>query len=296
METNLSATDQTIKRFIERFQRNEITEYFVYRRLAAMTTGKNRETLLRIADDEQRHHRAWKKYTNNDVPPSRPLIGLYTTLAKVFGLTFAIRLMEKGEERAQRGYEQVLKTFPETQAIFADEHRHEFELIDIIREAKITYIGSIVLGLNDALVELTGALAGLSFALRDTKTVALAGLVTGLAASMSMAGSEYLSQKTEVQTDNRHPLRAAIYTGLAYVATVLLLILPFLLAKDYKVALAASLLIALLIIIAFTFFTSIVKNVSFKKKFIEMATISFSVSFISFAIGTVLRTVFNIDT
>jgi len=295
MNNQSPAVDQNIKQFIERFQRNEITEYFVYRQLAMMTTGKNQETLLRIADDERRHHQAWKKYTDTDVPPSQPLVRLYTTMAKVFGLTFAIRLMEKGEERAQRGYEQVLKTFPETQAIFADEHRHEFELIDIIREAKITYIGSIVLGLNDALVELTGALAGLSFALQDTKTVALAGLVTGLAASMSMAGSEYLSQKTEVQTDKGHPLRAAIYTGMTYVVTVLLLILPFLFAKDYKLALAGSLIIALLIIIAFTFFTSIVKNVSFKKKFIEMATISFSVAFISFSIGVVLRSAFNID-
>src|SRR3989338_11036764 len=103
METNLSATDQTIKRFIERFQRNEITEYFVYRRLAAMTTGKNRETLLRIADDEQRHHRAWKKYTNNDVPPSRPLIGLYSTLAKKIGMHTTTPPQEKDQQQGPRG-------------------------------------------------------------------------------------------------------------------------------------------------------------------------------------------------
>lgn len=287
--------DQDAKLFIQRFQRNEITEYFVYQKLAAMTEGKNRETLLSIADDEKRHHQAWKKYTGLDVPPSQPLIKLYTRLAIVFGLTFAIRLMEKGEERAQRGYEQVLKTFPETKAIFDDEHRHELELIDIIREAKITYIGSIVLGLNDALVELTGALAGLSFALQNTKLVALAGLVTGLAASMSMAASEYLSQKAEIQSDSRRPLRAAVYTGIVYVITVLLLIIPFLLLGDYRVALAGTLVVALLIIIAFTFFTSIIKNVSFKSKFIEMSVISFGVAAISFGIGVVLKNVFNIS-
>jgi VIT1/CCC1 family predicted Fe2+/Mn2+ transporter len=46
-------------------------------------------------------------------------------------------------------------------------------------------------------VELTGALSGLTLAFRNTRLIAMAGLITGIAASLSMAGSEYLATKSE---------------------------------------------------------------------------------------------------
>ena len=83
------------------------------------------------------------------------------------------------------------------------------------------YTGSIVLGLNDALVELTGALAGLTLALQNAQIIAVAGLISGIAASLSMAASEYLS----IRADGRsHALYSAFYTGVAYMMTVLFLI------------------------------------------------------------------------
>ena len=70
--------------------------------------------------------------------------------------------------------------------------------MELIEEEHLNYIGSMVLGMNDALVELTGTLAGLTFALQNTRLIALTGFITGIAASFSMAASEYLSknQKT----------------------------------------------------------------------------------------------------
>ena len=47
------------------------------------------------------------------------------------------------------------------------------------------YSSSVVLGISDALIELTGILAGLTFALQDMELIALSGLVTGVAASVS---------------------------------------------------------------------------------------------------------------
>lgn len=84
-----------------------------------------------------------------------------------------------------------------------------------------------VLGLNDALVELTGVLAGLTLALQNTRLVAMTGFITGIAASLSMSASEYLSAKSEEGPQD--PLKASIYTGSAYVLTVLFLIFPYLL-------------------------------------------------------------------
>ena len=155
------------------------------------------------------------------------------------------------------------------------------------------YLGSIVLGLNDALIELTGALAGLTFALQNTKVIAVAGLITGSAAAMSMAASEYLSTKAE--GEERNPLKASVYTGIAYIFTVIFLISPYFILKNYYLALASTLLIAIIIILIFTFYISVAKDVSFKKRFIEMALLSFGVAIFSFLIGIVLRTFLNIE-
>jgi VIT1/CCC1 family predicted Fe2+/Mn2+ transporter len=97
----------------------------------------------------------------------------------------------------------------------------------LLDEELLRYAGSIVLGLNDALVELTGALAGFTLALQNTRLIALTGLITGVAAALSMAASEYLSTRSE--GGGRSPLRASLYTGTAYIITVFLLILPYLL-------------------------------------------------------------------
>ena len=86
------------------------------------------------------------------------------------------------------------------------------------------YLGSIVLGLNDALVELTGVLAGLTLALQNSRIIVVSGLIIGLAASLSMAASEYLSTKAEA--NGRSPGVSAFYTGIAYLITVLFLIFP----------------------------------------------------------------------
>ncbi|MGB3995667.1 MAG: VIT1/CCC1 transporter family protein, partial [Acetomicrobium sp.] len=168
--------------------------------------------------------------------------------------------------------------------ILQEEEEHEQALLDLIDEERLKYTSSIVLGLNDALVELTGTLAGLTFALANSKVVGLAGLITGIAASLSMAASEYLSQKSE--KTEKHPLKASMYTGTAYVITVMLLIFPFFATSSPYTALIWSMANALLIIAFFTFFVSVVKSTSFKLMFTEMAALSFGVAAVSFVIGS----------
>jgi len=157
----------------------------------------------------------------------------------------------------------------------------------MLDEERLRYAGSVVLGLNDALVELTGALAGLTLALQNVKLIALSGLITGIAASLSMAASEYLSTRSE--DTGKHPVRAAVYTGIAYIITVTLLILPYLLFKNYYLDLAIALTTAVLIIAAFNYYISIAKGDSFRKRFLEMAGLSLSVALFSFIIGYFIR-------
>lgn len=275
------------------FQRSEITEYYIYSLLAKRAKGKNRNVLKSIAKDEMTHYDFWKKFTGTDIRPGKFKIAKYYLIYRILGMTFSIKLMEKGEDRAEAFYRSMIKKVPRVARILNDETRHEQLLIDMIEEEKLNYIGSMVLGLNDALVELTGALAGLTFALQNTRLIYLAGIITGISASLSMAASEYLSKKSEKGSKN--PFKASLYTGLAYIVTVLFLTLPYLIYDHYYMALGFTLVHACLVILFFTFFVSIVKEISLKKMFFEMLSLSLGVAGISFFIGILARKIIHVD-
>ncbi len=271
-----------------KFQKNEITEHLVYKNLAE----KDGKILERIAIDEYKHYLFWKNISGKDVEPDKWKIKKYILISKVFGITFAIKMMEMGEGEAQEAYSKLKGKVEGIESIIDDEIKHERALIAMIKEEKIEYVGSMVLGLNDALVELTGALAGLSFALQNTRLIGVVGLITGLAAAMSMASSEYLSKKSE---NFEKPGKAAAYTGIAYLFTVIILILPYFLLTTYYFALAGTLIFGVFAILIFTFFVSVVKELSFRRLFLEMVLLSFGIAAISFLIGVVIRTFFGVD-
>jgi VIT1/CCC1 family predicted Fe2+/Mn2+ transporter len=269
-------------------QKNEITEFYVYSYLARIIKEKNNsEILKKIANDELAHYNYWKKYTEKEVKPNKFKVYFYNLMARVLGITFSIKLMEKGEQKAEKFYSSIIEQIPEAEKILAEENSHENFLIDMLDEEKLKYAGSIVLGLNDALIELTGALAGLTFAIQKTSIIALAGLITGIAASFSMAASNYLSEKAE--GGNKNYIKSAIYTGLAYIVTVILLVLPYLLLNNPFIALPITIGVAISIIFVFNYYISIAKDLSFKHRFMEMVILNFIVTAITFGIGILVR-------
>ncbi len=276
------------------YQKNEITEHHIYKMLAGVVKSpENRRILEKIANDELQHYQVWRNYTQQDVKPDKLSTWKYYWISRIFGFTFGIKLMEKGEESAQDNYALLRETIPEAEAIIHDEAKHEYALIELLDEERLRYIGSIVLGLNDALVELTGVLAGLTLALQDTNLIALTGSITGIAAALSMGASEYLSTKSEETAMN--PVKASIYTGSAYIVTVLILILPYLILDNFYVCLACTLTAAVLIIAFFNYYISIAKDVPFKKRFFEMAGLSLGVAGLSFFVGFILRSFLGVD-
>ena len=270
------------------FQRTEITEYHIYSRLAKrIKSPENAKLLEKIAQDELRHYNEWKQHSGRDVRPQWIKVWWYYLISRIFGYTFGVKLMEHGEEKAQKGYAEIAAIIPDAARIQHEEDEHEEQLIAMLSEERLEYAGSVVLGLNDALVELTGALAGLTLALQNVKLIALSGLITGIAAAMSMAASEYLSTRSETTTKN--PARAALYTGIAYICTVFLLILPYLLFENYFFDLAWALTTAVIIIAAFNYYISVAKDESFRARFLEMAGLSLGVALFSFIIGYFIR-------
>lgn len=278
-------------------QRNEITEYHIYSKLAnTIKDPANKDVIQRIAGEEHQHYTKLKSITQLEIKPRWFKVYFYYVIAKIFGLSFGLKLMERGENLAVKFYADYPAEKSDLKALSLDEQKHEKALLNILSEERLEYAGSIVLGLNDALVELTGALAGLTFALQNNKLIALAGMITGFAASLSMAASGYLSSKEEAdEKSSKSPLKAALYTGIAYIITVALLITPYFIFSNVFISLGVTMTTAVLIIFLYTFYITTAKGLKFWKRFLEMALISISIAIIGFLAGLGLKLFLGVD-
>ena len=292
MTKNLSAKAIAV---IKKMQQNELTESYIYEAIAKFAKGEeNKQTLLRLAREERAHYEVWKKYTGIEMKPEKFKVFKFKLLARVLGFTFAVKLMESGEQGAQDEYELLTEEVEESTHIRREEEEHEQALLGMLDEERLQYVGSMVLGLNDALVELTGSLAGIAFALQNNRLIALSGLIVGISATFSMASSEFLSARSEGRTD---ALKSCTYTGTAYLITVILLIAPYLLLDSsmYIAALIAMLAIVVLIIAGFTYYPSVAQDQPFKSRFLEMAVISITVAVLSFVVGILAKKFLGVD-
>ena len=280
---------------IKRMQQGELTESVIYEKIAKFAKGdENKATLRRLSEEEKGHYQIWKKYTGIEMKPEMGKVLKYTLIARILGFTFAVKLMERGEEAAQEEYAVLADEVEESKAIHKQEEEHEAALLNMLDEERLQYVGSMVLGLNDALVELTGSLAGFAFALQNNRLIALSGLIVGISATFSMASSEFLAARSEGRSD---ALKSCSYTGIAYLLTVVALIAPYLLlpAGMYVPALICMLAVVILIIAGFTYYTSVAQDEPFKSRFLEMAVISISVAVVSFIVGILAKRFLGVD-
>ena len=280
---------------IRTMQQTELTESCIYEKISSFAKGEeNKKTLRRLSQEERAHYEIWKRYTGLDLKPQKLKVFWYTLMARVLGFTFAVKLMERGEEAAQDEYENLAAEVPESIAIREQEVEHEHALLEMLDEERLQYVGSMVLGLNDALVELTGSLAGFTFAMQNTRLIALSGLIIGISATFSMASSEFLAARSEGRDD---ALKSCTYTGVAYLFTVIALIAPYLIFPNsqYMLALVCMLAIVVLIIAGFTYYTSVAQEEPFKSRFLEMAIISISVAVMSFFVGIAAKAFLGVD-
>jgi len=289
--------DEKLLSDILRFQREEVSGSLLYGKLAKKCRDTHNAAVLADMAEAERHHYAfWKSISGQDVTPRRGRIIFYTVLGRLFGLTFTLKLLEKGEEVSASDYSRIASIYPGAEKIGKEEEGHEDALLDMIDEERLSYVGSVILGLNDALVELTGTVAGLTFAFQKGKLVVVSGIITGIAAALSMAASNYLASKAD---NDPKAKKAALYTGVSYLITVMLLVLPYLIVPQtgiwIYVSLAITLLIAVGIIAGFNFYVSVAKGQEFKPRFLEMAGISLGVSFFSFLVGLLVKLVFGAE-
>ncbi len=217
-------------------------------------------------------------------------VTLYCRLFRLLGSTFVLRQISSCENRVERTAESL-----NVPSEIAENSRRNREIIgSLAAREPMSYMGSVVLGLNDALVEFTGALAGFTLALGESRLVALAGGITGIAAAMSMAASEYLSTRSERPCE-KCPIKAAAHTGVTYALTVMVLLVPYFIFSRTGIALSLMLCMALAIIALFNWYYAVVRCESFCRRFLEMTVVSLGIAAISFVIGYMLKLFTGID-
>jgi len=280
---------------IRKAQKDEETGVLLYAFMAGREKNSaNRDILETMSEDEAKHAAVWKKITGENIRADAGTVFMTKVRTVLLGFTFTVKTMQKNERMGQQAYLLLEKEFPEAASMLRDERHHEEQLSGMLDEERLHYVGSIVLGLNDALVELTGAIAGVTFALANTKLVAMTGLVTGVSATLSMAASNYLAERA---SGNKNAAKSSLYPGIAYLIPVALLALPYLLlpSQMYFAAFIIMIAVVLLIILAFNYYISVAKGEPFLSRFAEMAAISLSVAVISFLIGIAAKNLLGIN-
>ena len=158
-------------------QRMELTHSNVYYRLSnRIKDTENKATLMSLSQQEKKDYKIWKGYTTIDVQPFKIQEIFYYLISLIFGITFGIKFMESGKSNLQVQSVNLLVK-KDLSVFLLHEKEQEEILVKIINEQKLIYVGSIVLGLNDALVELTAMLSGITFAIHDTRTVIITVLI-----------------------------------------------------------------------------------------------------------------------
>lgn len=270
---------------------DEFQDYKVYERLSKSVGGTFSETLSQLAAMEKRHMEFWQRYVPEERPKARRL-SLYwiAFLRNVLGITFVTRYLDRHETKVIHQYRAAAALIPqEDKAAFdqviADEELHERELGKSVETAAVQYISFIVLGLADALVEITGIHAGSLGIYSSTKIAGLAGVIAGGAASLAMSSAAFAQAKQGFGGSAR---MSAIYTGVSYFVTAVTLASPYFLTKNMLEAISVSLTLAVIILALSTYYSSIISEKPFTRDFLEIALFMFGVTVALYLGGTAI--------
>ena len=271
---------------------DEYADRSVY--LALSRREKNPEfkrALENIASGEQSHYEFWKTYAPDVKVSAKKLRTYVIVLIRILlGLTFTLKLLERHEGKLHIRYRKIAESIPPAdkhrfQAMMDSEEGQEDLLIGKIQENRVKYMSFIVLGLADAVVEISGIHAGSLGIYGLTELAGLAGVIAGMAASIAMGTAAYAQAKQGFQGSAKW---SAIYTGVSYMITAVLLALPYFLTKNMAGALVTSLVIGVVLVATMTFYDTVISARPFKRQFGEIAGIILAASIALFIIGTIV--------
>ncbi len=290
-------TDSDKMQLVQMYCKDEYGDHMVYKELANREKKEDRRHILeQLSEKELEHYRFWSNYTKGYKPQVNRLLLLGVVFLRLFGLTFTLKLLERNEGKTIAAYRKYSENLPADEkaildSIIRDEEEHEHYFISQIDEGVLRYMSFIVLGLADAIVEITGVHAGFLGVTSSTLIAGISGLVVGFAAAISMASAAYLQAKHDLK---RSPVLSAISTGLAYIGAVAMLALPYFLTHDMLLAFGGSVGLALTLTAAFTFYGSVITERMFAREFAVSVALTLGTALGAYLFGEFLGNAFGV--
>lgn len=194
----------------------EMNDHLTYTALANRTGDKGLQRLLEhIAAMELDHAGFWKSLLQEagepvpEVRPRRLRLLFLELLMRLVNPLLVISALELGETAAYDAYHRVLESGglpPEKQqrlrTIIVDELEHEAAFHRRKESGGFSNIRDFILGMNDGLVEILGAVTGLSAAYPGNPlVVGVSGLIVGVAGALSMGIGAFISVRSQRQVN-----------------------------------------------------------------------------------------------
>ena len=281
---------------------NELTEHIVYHKLALMEKNpENRTALERLSAQEKTHYEFWQSLLPEE-EAKKIRARWYTVWGMSFlrvalGVTFITKFLETHETGAVQKYQALVAAIPESHharflQIIEDEKSHEKALIAQLKEKRVSYIGFIVLGLADAIVEITGVHAGFLGVTGSTLIAGVAGIIVGFSAAISMGSAGYLQAKQE---PNKSAVLSGFLTWASYFCSVVLLALPYFLIRVMIPAFIVSTSVGIALVAGFTFYGAVVFDRKFWREFFETVGLMLGTALATFILGIIVGNIFHIN-
>lgn len=278
--------------------RNELTEHFIYHKLALREKKpENRALLEKLSAQEKGHYEFWKTLLPGVEPKPHRLGLLIIPLLRTFlGVTFTTKFLESHEKNAVATYEAMLGEIPDSHKerlrnIIEDERSHERSFIAELKEKRVGYVGFVALGLADAIVEITGVHAGFLGVTGSTLIAGISGVIVGFAAAISMGSAAYLQAK---QDPEKSPVISAFVTGISYMVSVICLALPYFLITAMITAFTVSTSIGIVLLGAFTFYGATIFDREFLREFGESVSLMLGTALATYLLGTFIGNAFHV--
>ena len=262
---------------------DEYTDYLVYKHLAESRRTKDpklKAILNKLSSAEYKHYEFWRKYSpEKEIRPSMSTVYLTLFLRFIFGVTFATKYLEKHEDDVVKRYKSVSHLIPESDKsgfdeMVADEVEHEEAFLTETEGKYIKYISFVVLGLADAIVEISGIHAG-SLGIYD-RTDSPDSLASLRETAVLLRWRQLLMHKAKQGFQGSASISAS-FTGISYFVSAIILATPYFLTKVMYIALGTSFTLAILIIAFISYYNSIISESHFLRDFLELAGITVGV-------------------
>ena len=324
-----------------------------------------KENFKKLSEMEAKHAKFWRDLIEKSggkaptVKPSRLRLALIKIIKKLLGTGMVASLLEMGENNAikknfdfYKNYKLTDEERTELSRIIVDEIEHERLFYETKKRFNVGNVRDFVLGMNDGLVEILGAVTGLSAVyVYAPRIVGVSGLIVGIAGALSMGIGAFISVRSQRQINesikerleilftvsperarkefidrliesglpeeaanqiskelkedaivdflieevSENEVRAAFYTGIAYLMGVAFPVLPYFLAKSSIIALPFSVLLAATALGVVGSVISLISGISVRRKVTEMVATGIGAAFLSYLFGRLMEAIFHIS-